>query len=274
MKKLEHILEQYKSGNLEEDDAVKAVQSLFYRDIDHTVIDMDRQRRTGHPEVVYCESKRVSEIRDIFTVMIESGANILGTRMSEQAYTALAPDFPQAKYDPISRLFTIQQHEADDAEDMENQDSAYTSAKADNSAQAESSRKSAGHYIAVVSAGTSDRPVAEEAAQTAEFYGHEVRRFSDAGVAGLHRLLRRLDEIRGARVVITVAGMEGALGSVVGGLVHAPVIAVPTSVGYGANFNGLSALLSMLNSCSSGLSVVNIDNGFGAGYLAAMINAL
>jgi NCAIR mutase (PurE)-related protein len=166
--------------------------------------------------------------------------------MSAEIYAQIKDEFPDACYDENSRLFTI-------------------------GTGASSAGKGT---IAVVSAGTSDSLVAEEAAGTAEFYGHTVERIYDAGVAGIHRLLSNLESIRSARVVIAVAGMEGALASVVGGLVDAPVIAVPTSVGYGANYQGLSALLAMLNSCASGISVVNIDNGFGAGYLAAMINSM
>ncbi len=244
---LERILEEVKVGQKDISAAVGEVRSLFYQDLGHTVLDMDRKRRTGHGEVVYCEGKQIEQIRDILQHMSRNEINILGTRMSHETYEQLKDEFPQSRYDPTARLFTM----------------IYT--------KPEVSQKG---YVAVVSAGTSDSGVAEEAAKTLEFYGHEARRFNDVGVAGIHRLFRHIDEIRGARVVIAVAGMEGALASVVGGLVDAPVIAVPTSVGYGANFHGISALLAMLNSCSSGISVVNIDNGFGAGYLAAMINGM
>ena len=247
MDEIKEILEKYKSGIICADDACRSVEKLYFSDIGHTVIDTDRKRRTGAHEVIYCRGKTAEQIRDIAKTMKENGAEILGTGMKKEVFEVIKKDFPEAFYDETAGVFT---------------------------AGIRKPEKKGKGYIAVVSAGTSDYPVSEEAALTAEFYGNEVKRVQDAGVAGLHRLLRHLDVIRGARVVIAVAGMEGALASVVGGLVSSPVIAVPTSVGYGSSLNGLSALLSMLNSCSSGVSVVNIDNGFGAGYLASMINNL
>ncbi|MCF7933528.1 MAG: nickel pincer cofactor biosynthesis protein LarB [Spirochaetia bacterium] len=244
---LKGLLAQVSDGSLDITQAQQQIESLYFTDLGHTVLDMDRERRTGHGEVVYCAGKSVSQIHDILSHLDTSGINVLATRLDEVIWQQLAPSFPHAAYDASSRLCSLIHTQP---------------------------RRCTKGYIAVVSAGTSDASVAEEAAGTIEFYGHEVRRFNDVGVAGIHRLFRHLEEIRGARVVITVAGMEGALASVVGGLVDAPVIAVPTSVGYGANFHGVSALLSMLNSCSSGISVVNIDNGFGAGYLAVMMNDL
>ena len=247
MEDIKQILEKYKKGEICADYACRAVEKLFFSDIGHTVIDTDRKRRTGSHEVIYCRGKTAEQVKEIAEEMRKNGADILGTGMSREVFEIIKKDFPEAFYDKVSGVFTV------------------------SSRTPEKNRKG---YIVVVSAGTSDSPVSEEAALTAEFYGNEVKRIYDAGVAGLHRLLRHLDVIRGARVVIAVAGMEGALASVVGGLVSSPVIAVPTSVGYGTSLNGLSALLSMLNSCASGVSVVNIDNGFGAGYLASMINRL
>ncbi|MGM0431400.1 MAG: nickel pincer cofactor biosynthesis protein LarB [Spirochaetota bacterium] len=247
MERLEEILRKVSTGEYEQTEAAKQIERLFFTDIGHSVLDADRRRRTGQGEVVYCAGKSTEQVLDIFEALIPQGENILGTRMSHEMYTQIEAKFPSGEYREASGLFMLKQREQPPA---------------------------GKGTIAVVSAGTSDAFVAEEAAETAKFYGHTVLQFQDVGVAGIHRLLRSLEDIRSARVVIVVAGMEGALASVVGGLVDVPVIAVPTSVGYGANYQGLSALLAMLNSCSSGISVVNIDNGFGAGYLGAMINSL
>ena len=247
MDKLKAVLEQLTAGKIDVNTAAGTVEELFYKDLGHTTIDTHREERTGYPEVIFCERKTTQQIRDILTYTQGQRHNTLATRLSPEIYRELADDFPEGTYYPLPRLLTLR----------------YTPP-----------RRQGKGTIAVVSAGTSDSSVAEEAALTAEFYGNSVERYPDVGVAGIHRLLRRLDDLRKARVVVVVAGMEGALGSVVGGLVGAPVIAVPTSVGYGANFQGLSALLAMLNSCASGMAVVNIDNGFGAGYMASTINAL
>ncbi len=245
MNRLEELLTQVRSGEIDVSCAAAEVQSLYFTDLGHSVLDMDRERRTGQGEVVYCAGKNTQQIRDILSHFDTNRINVLGTRLKEEVYEEIKDQFPHAVYAKDSQILTITHQKIE--------------------------RQGRG-AIAVVSAGTSDHTVAEEAAKTIEFYGHEVKRFNDVGVAGIHRLLNRLEEIRSAEVVIAVAGMEGALASVVGGLVDVPVIAVPTSVGYGANFKGVSALLAMLNSCASGISVVNIDNGFGAGYLAVMIN--
>ena len=247
MEEIRQILDKYKNGTICADDACRDLESLYFMDIGHTVIDTDRKKRTGSNEVIYCRGKTPDQISDIIRTMVSRGADILGTGMSRVVFESIRSDFPEACYNNDASLFIIKNNR---------------------------SEKQGKGYVVVVSAGTSDYAVAEEAAVTAEFYGNEVKRVKDAGVAGIHRLFRSLDVIQKARVVIAVAGMEGALASVVGGLVSSPVIAVPTSVGYGASLNGLSALLSMLNSCSSGVSVVNIDNGFGAGYLASMINSM
>ena len=210
-------------------------------------IDWERNERCGFPEVVYCAGKTVDQSAAILTQLMKRYDNVIGTRADKAVYEGLKKDIPTVQYDELSRL--VYQY---NDKTIVNGD----------------------RTIAVVTAGTSDIPVAEEAALTAQIMGNKVQRIYDVGVAGIHRLLRREDDLRKANVVIVIAGMEGALASVVGGLVDKPVIAVPTSIGYGANFHGLSALLAMLNSCAAGVSVVNIDNGFGAGRLADMMNRM
>lgn len=243
---LRKLLEEVKSGQVEVDKAVDHLKELPYKDIGIAKIDYHRELRNGYPEVIYCEGKDVGHIQQIVGEMLKGNNNILATRASENVYKAIKEICPDAEYHPLARIITVKRKEVSVPDS----------------------------YIAVVTGGTSDIAVAEEAAITAEMLGNRVERIYDVGVAGLHRLLGNLDRITHAKVVIAVAGMEGALASVVGGLVDKPVLAVPTSIGYGANFNGLSALLSMLNSCSSGVAVMNIDNGFGAGYMASMINKL
>ena len=209
-------------------------------------LDLGRTARTGFPEVVFCQGKPDEALVDIYRKLAEANGAVLGTRADAHQAALVAEALPAVRYDPVSRVLAL---------------------------WPEAPREPQG-LVAVCSGGTADIPVAEEAAQTAEFFGARVERFYDVGVSGLHRLLSRIDDIRRANCVVAVAGMEGALASVVGGLVEVPVIAVPTSVGYGANFQGLSALLSMLNSCANGVATVNIDNGYGAGYLATQINRL
>ena len=243
---LQEILEAVRAGTLSPEDASPAVRACFFQDLGHTTLDVDRAERTGTAEVVFGEGKTAAQIDDIVAGLIDQGANVLVTRVAAEKAQALTCLDRGATYHPHARLVIQVQQPAAPASTQ----------------------------IAVVSAGTSDHAVAEEAALTCEFLGNPVLRINDVGVAGLHRLLARLDEIRAARVVIVAAGMEGALPSVVGGLIAAPIIAVPTSVGYGASFEGVAALLGMLNSCASGVSVVNIDNGFGAGHLANRINRL
>ncbi len=217
--------------------------------MDYANLDMDRRERTGAPEIIYGAGKTSAQITGIVKNMISSGEeSVLVTRLDKDKYTEVLKEFTK---DNISHKY-YEEARALVTGDMKAPDGI--------------------GYVAVVTGGTSDIPVAEEACVTLEYLGNEVRRVYDVGVAGIYRLLKREDELKGATVVVAIAGMEGALASVVGGLVKAPVIAVPTSVGYGANFGGMSALLSMLNSCASGVSVVNIDNGFGAGYQASMIN--
>jgi len=245
-KYLEEIINNVASGRLEPDKAVEKLKNLPYEDMGFANLDHHRNLRTGYPETVFCQGKTANQIAEIMERLFRDNDNVIGTRASYEDYEAVKRIVPGAKYYKDARMIV-----------------------ASRSAAAPGSKK-----IAVVSAGTADIPVAEEAALTAEVFGNAVDRIYDVGVAGIHRLFAKLSIIREANVIIVVAGMEGALASVVGGLVDKPVIAVPTSVGYGANFSGVSALLTMLNSCSSGVSVVNIDNGYGAGYLASVINRL
>lgn len=216
-------------------------------DLGFAKLDLQREARCGFPEVVYCAGKTVGQSVQILDVLMDKYDNVIGTRADKAVYDALVGRHPAAQYDELARM--VYQHKD---KNVVNGD----------------------RLISVITAGTSDIPIAEEAALTAEIMGNRVERIYDVGVAGIHRLLARVDDIRQANVNIVVAGMEGALASVVGGLVDKPVIAVPTSIGYGANFHGLSALLAMLNSCAAGVSVVNIDNGFGAGRLADTMNRL
>ena len=242
---IKQILKDVKEGAVSEEEAFEQLRELPYKEMDFANLDNHRQIRTGFPEVVYCQGKTPRQIRDIFAELAKHGT-VMGTRASEKDYAAVKQKLPEAEYYEAARIIVAKDSRDADAEPL--------------------------GRVAVVSAGTADIPVAEEAAVTAETLGNEVIRIYDVGVSGIHRLFDKLELIRSADVLIVVAGMEGALASVIGGLVAAPVIAVPTSVGYGANFGGLSALLSMLNSCANGVSIVNIDNGFGAGYTASMIN--
>jgi len=246
MEAFRDILEKVKDGKVGVDEGMTLLKDQFYLDVGCAKIDLHRESRVGYPEVIYCSGKTVGQIKAIIEAMLERDVNILATRVSEELFPEIRKICPDAVYSSLARVVTIKRKPVDVSSS----------------------------YIALVAAGTSDLPVAEEAAVTAELFGNRVERIVDVGVAGIHRLFSNLEIIRGARVVIVVAGMEGALPSVVGGLVDKPVIAVPTSVGYGASFHGLSALLAMLNSCASGVCVVNIDNGYGAGYIASMINKL
>ena len=246
MASLDDILQAFKQGRIDAGEAAERVRGAFLQDLGHSVLDSDRLARTGAAEVVYGAGKTPQQIADLVAALCAQGQNALVTRAGRKAYKQVLAQAPEARYHKAASAISV------------------TLSKPPKAATT----------IAVVSAGTSDMPVAEEVAVTAEFYGNPVLRVRDVGVAGLHRLLSRMEEIRQARVVVVAAGMEGALPSVVGGLVEAPVIAVPTSVGYGASFGGVAALLGMLSSCAAGLAVVNIDNGYGAGYLAHKINGL
>jgi len=243
---LRALLEQVQAGHLAVDGALDRLRDLPFRDLGEAMLDTHRELRRGHPEVIYCAGKTVAQVRTIIAALLEGEGNILATRATPEMAEAVTELHPAARYNALGRTLAIQRHD----------------------------RLLTSNFIAIVTAGTSDQPVAEEAAETALLFGNRVERINDVGVAGLHRLLARLELIRQARVIIVVAGMEGALASVVAGLVAHPVIAVPTSVGYGAHFGGLSALLGMLTSCAGGVGVVNIDNGFGAACLASMINQL
>lgn len=244
--RLRELLEAVASGSIGSDEAMESLASLPFTEIEDAKIDHHRAIRCGFAEVVFCEGKSPSQVRAIAREMLEHGDVFLGTRATPSHFQKVAQVAPDARYFEAPRLLLI-----------------------DRRAQ----RPSAGHIV-VATGGTADHAVAEEAAISAEVMGNRVTRLYDVGVAGVHRLLAYTDELRDANVVIAVAGMEGALPSLVTGLVSCPVIAVPTSVGYGASFGGLAALLGMLNSCASGMSVVNIDNGFGAAALASRINQM
>ncbi|WDV46191.1 nickel pincer cofactor biosynthesis protein LarB [Clostridiaceae bacterium M8S5] len=243
---IKDLLKQVKSGTVSVDDALRNLKNLPFEDIGYAKIDHHRQMRNGYPEVIYSEGKTIKQFRGIVETMLAKDSTILATRADKEKYVCIADICEDIKYYEEARIIVINAKRVKKSE----------------------------HKILVVTGGTSDIPVAEEAAITAETFGNTVDRLYDVGVAGIHRLLSNIDKLKEARVVIAVAGMEGALASVVGGLVDKPVIAVPTSVGYGANLKGITTLLAMLNSCASGIGVVNIDNGFGAGYLASTINKL
>ncbi len=244
--KLAALLDQFRQGTLSREEMLEALSQLPYTDLGYAKVDHHREIRVGFPEVIFCTGKTVEQVAGIFSEMQSRGSNILATRASREMYTAVSQRHPDAEYFEAGRIIRLIQRQPEGAET----------------------------YIAVVTAGTSDIPVAEEAAITAETFGNRVERIYDVGVAGIHRLFDKQSLIRNAKAIVVVAGMEGALASVVGGLVDKPVIAVPTSIGYGASLNGLAALLGMLTSCASGVTVVNIDNGFGAGYTASLINRL
>jgi NCAIR mutase (PurE)-related protein len=245
IKILEQLLEEVKNGRAPVAEALERLRTLPFENLGFARVDHHRHLRQGFPEVVFAAGKSVSQIRGILTALQPNNENILVTRLAPEQAEALLPEFPEGRYHPDSRVLTISRGEIPD--------------------------RGRG-VIVVVTAGTSDIPVAEEALLTAQIMGHQVEALYDVGVAGLHRLLAHQELLSRATCFIVVAGMDGALPSVVGGLVDRPVIAVPTSVGYGASFGGLAALLTMLNSCATGVAVVNIDNGFGAGCMAAVIN--
>ena len=242
-KTVKRILSDVKAGRLSIEKAIEKI-STSYESLGFARVDTGRQARTGVMEVLLCEGKTLEQIASIAETIYKRHRRLLATRADREAFEAVKRGITKAEYNETARTIVVGPH------------------------RVRSRRK-----IAVMSAGTSDMPVAEEAAVTAEFLGNRVERLYDVGVAGIHRLFGHLDILRGASVIIVVAGMEGALASVVGGLVGGPIIAVPTSVGYGASFNGLASLLTMLNSCAPGVTVVNIDNGFGAGVVASMINS-
>lgn len=239
------VLQKVKSGEWSIEEAESFFKREPFEEMEYAKLDTHRKMRSGFAEVIYCSGKADAHLQQIFGKIYEQEGEVLGTRASKAQYEMLKESYPKTCYDPISKIIKI-----------------------------EKEGKERKGKIAVCTAGTADIPVAEEAAQTAEFFGSRVERIYDVGVAGIHRLFSRLDVIQSANCVVAVAGMEGALASVLGGVVDKPVIAVPTSVGYGASLNGLSALLTMINSCANGIAVVNIDNGYGAGYIATQINRM
>lgn len=243
--KAREILEQVKHGEISVEEAEKYFKREPFEEMGYAKLDSHREVRSGFPEVVYCDGKPDEYLISIYRKLYDMNGEVLGTRADLHQYQLVREVLPEIAYDEISHILKIEKKD-----------------------------KRRTGKIAVCSAGTADIPVAEEAAQTAEFFGSRVERIYDVGVSGLHRLLSNMDAIQEANCVVAVAGMEGALASVIGGLVSRPVIAVPTSVGYGASMHGISALLTMINSCANGIAVVNIDNGFGGGYMATQINKL
>jgi len=244
-KTLKKLLEGVRDGEVDTETALERLKHLPFEELEFATLDTHRELRQGFPEVIYGQSKTVVQIKTIITSMLKRKENVLVTRLDPDKGKAIKKAFPKAKYCPVSRTVFIKSHPV----------------------------VSVGKgMIMVLSAGTSDVPVAEEAAVVAECMGNRVTRLYDVGVSGIHRLLDKKKKLWEANVLVVVAGMEGALPSVVAGLVSRPVVAVPTSVGYGANLGGLTTLMAILNSCASGVSVVNIDNGFGAGYVASLIN--
>ncbi|XXJ21634.1 nickel pincer cofactor biosynthesis protein LarB [Desulfovibrio caledoniensis] len=241
---LDRLLDDFEAGNISRDRLKKELLRQTFIETGSAKIDHFREMRTGGPEVIYCAGKTPDQVASIFDHLNRTNGRVLGTK-ADQAHFEAARKVANVRFDPVSGLLS-----------------------------AGCAPENPVGTVAVVSAGTSDLPVAEEAAGTAEFLGSRVDRHYDCGVAGIHRLFSVMDRLNGASVIIAVAGMEGALPSVIGGMALPPIVAVPTSVGYGANFQGLSALLTMMNSCAPGIGVVNIDNGFGAGYLAHKINSL
>lgn len=242
---VKELLIQVQEGTLDVEEAQRQLKKLPYEDLGFAKLDHHRKVRQGFEEVIYCSGKTREHLVRIYRTLAGEGIDVLGTRADEAQYLAVKEEVPDVSFDPVSRILKVERH-----------------------------RKEHQGKIVVCTGGTADIPVAEEAAQTAEFFGTRVERLFDVGVAGIHRLLSNISVFEKASCVIAVAGMEGALAGVAAGLVEVPVIAVPTSVGYGASFGGLSALLTMVNSCANGITVVNIDNGYGAGYVATQINRL
>lgn len=239
------VLEQVKTGEMSVGEAERYFRRQPLEELGYAKLDTHRKLRSGFAEVVFCSGKADDHLLKIYERLYEAEGEVLGTRASKEQAALIQDRFPEAEYDALSRILKIEKRD-----------------------------KNRVGQIAVCTAGTADIPVAEEAALTAEFFGNHVERIYDVGVSGIHRLLSRVETIQSANCVVAAAGMEGALASVIGGLVDKPVIAVPTSIGYGASMHGLSALLTMINSCANGIAVVNIDNGYGAGYMAAQINKL
>jgi NCAIR mutase (PurE)-related protein len=249
--RLRQLLEEVRAGRMDTDEAMSRLQDLPYQDLSYAMLDHHRGLRKGFPEVVFCQGKTSAQVAELLSELSRHHDRVMATRADEATFEAVRKVVPETTYYPQARIILVHKGQKEPEPVT-----------------------SADHYVLVVSAGTSDIPVAEEAAVTLQVLGTPVERLYDVGVAGLHRLLDKRERLFRAKVIIAVAGMEGALASVVGGLVSCPVIAVPTSVGYGASFNGLAPLLTMLNSCAPGVAVVNVDNGFGAGYFAHSIMKL
>ena len=239
------LLEKVRRGAVSVEEAEGILRREPFEEMGYAKLDLHRRVRSGFPEVVFCAGKSPEHLQQIYRRLYEADGEVFGTRATQEQYLLVKEVLPEVTYDPVSHIL-----------------------------KSEKAGKEQTGCIAVCTAGTADVAVAEEAAQTAEYFGSRVERIYDVGVAGIHRLFARLPQIQSANCIVAVAGMEGALASVMGGLVDKPVIAVPTSVGYGASFGGISALLTMINSCANGISVVNIDNGYGAGYIATQINRL
>lgn len=239
------VLEKLSRNEITVEEAEQYFRSEPFKEMGFAKLDTHRELRSGFPEVIFCQGKPAEYLVSIYEKMVEHDGRAFGTRASVEQYELVKARIPDITYDPVSKILKVER----------------------------TSRERIG-CVAVCCAGTADVPVAEEAAQTAEYFGTNVERLFDVGVSGIHRLLSKVDTLQKANCVVAIAGMEGALASVIGGLVSNPVIAVPTSVGYGASFGGLSALLTMINSCANGIAVVNIDNGYGAGYMATQINRL
>ena len=239
------VLEKLSRNEITVEEAEQYFRSEPFKEMGFAKLDTHRELRSGFPEVIFCQGKPEDYLVSIYEKMVEHDGRAFGTRASAEQYELVKARIPDITFDPVSRILKV-----------------------------ERTPKERIGCVAVCCAGTADVPVAEEAAQTAEYFGTNVERLFDVGVSGIHRLLSKVDTLQKANCVIAIAGMEGALASVIGGLVSNPVIAVPTSVGYGASFGGLSALLTMINSCANGIAVVNIDNGYGAGYMATQINRL
>lgn len=241
------LIKQIKDGTISEEDALKILEDKGYADVGENVkIDFSRRERRGFPEAIYCASKDDDSLIQIFKAFYEKGESVIGTRASKSQYQIVKKAIPDVEYSDLAKIISLDYSKESDKIGE----------------------------IAVVSAGTSDLPISLEAEITARFLGARVKAYRDVGVAGVHRLLDKTEEIKKANVIIAIAGMEAALATVLAGLVDKPIIAVPTSVGYGANLGGITALLSMINSCAEGVSVVNIDNGYGAAYQACQINRL
>jgi hypothetical protein len=242
---LKKLLQKFKRGDISDSAMLKTFSANTIETMEFATVDHHRELRQGFPEVIFCEGKTPRQVAGIAQRLVRRGSVLLATRADRSHYIAVRKTVRKARYNPVARTITANEHRV---------------------------RPAGRGTILVVTAGTSDIPVAEEAIETARMMGNTTDRIFDAGVAGIHRILGQSEKLRDASVVVVVAGMEGALASVVGGLVSVPVIAVPTSIGYGASFKGISALLGMLNSCAAGVTVVNIDNGFGAGFAASLIN--